>query len=215
MNKKSLISMLVSLCLVGVIGLGATFAYLSTTTGTLTNTFTVGKVNGTLLEKVDSGGTLITAVYGQTKGQAYNDLLPGQTIVKEPYITIDPESANAIAYIKVTGIDALLTLKDTAVPAHFAFGINNFLGAGWTKVAGTGTGYDAIYKYGTTLVAGTTSTTSNLFTGITFKSEVEGTTLGTFGEAVGNIKLTGCLVQADSIAAGDSTDTVAIAKLNP
>ena len=222
MNKKSLISMLVSLCLVGVIGLGATFAYLSTTTGTLTNTFTVGNVNGTLLEEVPDGAdadsandVVIAGTPESLTGYAYLNLLPAQKIVKAPYIEIAPEvvgtpkSADAIAYIKVTGLDALVALTDGALPiAHPAFTLENFPGTGWEKVSGTGTGLDAIYRYTTTLVVGTVNNkTGKIFTGITFNSNVEGTTLGT---AVGNIVLKGCLVQAE----GNSTpDVVATAKL--
>ncbi len=42
MNKKKLVTTFGSLALVGVIGVGASLAYLSDKTNTLTNTFTIG-----------------------------------------------------------------------------------------------------------------------------------------------------------------------------
>ena len=42
MKKKSLLTMLLALTLVAVVGVGATLAYLSDSTGAMTNTFTVG-----------------------------------------------------------------------------------------------------------------------------------------------------------------------------
>ena len=42
MNKKSLLMMMVTICLIAVVGVGATLAYLSDATNVMTNTFTVG-----------------------------------------------------------------------------------------------------------------------------------------------------------------------------
>lgn len=221
MNKKSLISMLVSLCLVGAIGLGATFAYLSTTTGELKNTFTVGEVSGTLFEKVPDGG-VITAGSPAT-GYNYKDLLPGQTIVKAPYITATANTstkiyADAVAYIKVKGLDALNLLGFNV--NDLGFNQNN-LTKGWTKIAeldGTAvtspTGLDGIYVFdANTLVAGIDplsagESTTDLFSGITFGSTVEGSTLA----SVNNVQMVGCLVQADYSSDTD-TNTIATTKL--
>ena len=45
MKKTKLITLLGAISLIGAIGAGSTFAYLTSTTGTVTNTFTVGNVN--------------------------------------------------------------------------------------------------------------------------------------------------------------------------
>ena len=45
MKKTKLVTMLGAISLIGAIGAGSTFAYLTSTTGTVTNTFTVGNVN--------------------------------------------------------------------------------------------------------------------------------------------------------------------------
>ena len=45
MKKTKLVTLLGAISLIGAIGAGITFAYLTTTTGTLTTTFTFGNVN--------------------------------------------------------------------------------------------------------------------------------------------------------------------------
>ena len=45
MKKTKLVTLLGAISLLGAIGAGSTFAYLTSTTGTVTNTFTVGNVN--------------------------------------------------------------------------------------------------------------------------------------------------------------------------
>ena len=45
MKKTKIVTMLGAISLIGAIGAGSTFAYLTSTTGTVTNTFTVGNVN--------------------------------------------------------------------------------------------------------------------------------------------------------------------------
>lgn len=45
MKKTKLVTLLGAISLIGAIGAGSTFAYLTSTTGTVTNTFTVGNVN--------------------------------------------------------------------------------------------------------------------------------------------------------------------------
>lgn len=41
-SKKKLITLITSIALIAAVGVGATLAYLTATTGTVTNTFTVG-----------------------------------------------------------------------------------------------------------------------------------------------------------------------------
>lgn len=92
MKKRSILTMVFSLALVGAVGVGSTLAYLSSS-ATKTNSFTVGKIETTLTEpKWEAAG--------------YNDknfpnLVPGMTVAKDPTLTIKGDSEDAALYMKL------------------------------------------------------------------------------------------------------------------
>ena len=105
MKKTKLITLLGAISLIGAIGAGSTFAYLTSTTGTVTNTFTVGNVNfdddpltGGLSESkvardensnlyVDADGTGEWTV----KENKYEDLVAGEVVYKYPNVHMADE----------------------------------------------------------------------------------------------------------------------------
>lgn len=94
---KALLVVACALLLVAASVFG-TMAYL-TSTDTVTNTFTVGKVNITLDEaKVDQNGTVVTPAE-RVKANSYK-LLPGHTYTKDPTVTVKKGSESS--YIKMT-----------------------------------------------------------------------------------------------------------------
>ncbi len=107
--KKSLITMLVALCLVGALGVGATLAYLSATSEVKTNTFTIGAVGISLSETASVEGTNATVVENATKtGYDFTGIQPGDVLGKVPVVTVAADSKDCYVVVKVTG-DALLT----------------------------------------------------------------------------------------------------------
>lgn len=100
MKKTKLVTLLGAISLIGAIGAGSTFAYLTSTTGTVTNTFTVGNVNfdddpltGGLSESkvardensnlyVDADGTGEWTV----KENKYRCLVAGEVVYKDPTV---------------------------------------------------------------------------------------------------------------------------------
>jgi len=91
-TRKVLLMLCCALALVGV-SIGATLAYL-TDTETVQNTFTVGNVQIDLNETdVDNDGS--------TKGNDYH-LVPGQTYVKDPTVTIKANSEPSYVRMFVT-----------------------------------------------------------------------------------------------------------------
>lgn len=109
-TKKALLFTFCAVLLVVASVLG-TMAYL-TSSDTVTNTFTVGKVNITLDEaKVKPDGTYETDA-GNRVGENKYHLLPGHTYIKDPKVTIvkDSEDAYIRAIVTVKNIDKL---KDT------------------------------------------------------------------------------------------------------
>lgn len=203
--------MVVALGMVAVIGLGATLAYMSSTTAKKTNTFTVGKVDATLVEKTDGGKDWDDATDGK-------NMYPGQSVVKEPQLSIVANSADAYAYIKVEGADALVTqgfiitsgitmneIKGTTVSA---------LSKDWIKVT-TEQGLDGLYRYqGAKATQGIvkkaakdTELTNPIFDLVTYGDEQEG---GTVALESNYITVSGYAVQAEGVDVKDA-DARAIA----
>lgn len=105
---KALLVVACALLLVAASVFG-TMAYL-TSTDTVTNTFTVGKVKITLDEaKVNPDGTAVTPAE-RVKGNSYK-LLPGHTYTKDPTLTVKDGSEDAYVRLLVT-INEASTLKE-------------------------------------------------------------------------------------------------------
>ena len=143
-KSKALLLTLCAVLLVAASVLG-TMAYL-TSTDTVTNTFTVGKVNIKLDEaKANSDGTLVEGAE-RVKANSYK-LLPGHTYNKDPMVTV--LSGSESSYVKMT----VTFSKANELDAIFAPG-----GADLTKIFN---GYDPAnwtYKDNTTDVTANTRT---------------------------------------------------------
>ena len=86
MKKK--ITLLLSLALAVAIGIGGTLAWLTAKTEEVKNTFTVGNINITLTEKAG----------GSTKEFK---MVPGQTITKDPKVTVKAGSEACWLFVKI------------------------------------------------------------------------------------------------------------------
>ena len=109
MRKKSLISMFAAMGLVAAIGVGATLAFLSAETNTLTNTFTFTDQGiGLRLDeaKVENGvATDDRTTYDaseEERTQDYEKVLPGATLPKDPMVTVEANSINCYVFASIT-----------------------------------------------------------------------------------------------------------------
>ena len=169
---KALLLILCAVLLVAASVMG-TLAYLTHTTETVTNTFTIGKV-GITLDETD------VDVYGVKDGDTRvtkntYKLIPGREYVKDPIIHVDADSENCWVFIKMNnglGEAAAITI-DTA---------------NWTLLESTADG--AVYAYNTQMAAG--ESTAALFSNFTFASDADPETYD--GKT---ITLIGYAVQAD------------------
>lgn len=91
--KKSLVTMIAALALVGVVGAGATLAYLTDTTDSVTNKFTVGNVN---IELTEWNGSV-----SSNDGFEYKDVIPGTEYDKKPIVTVKANSAESYVFVKI------------------------------------------------------------------------------------------------------------------
>ena len=126
-RSKALLTAACALLLVVATVFG-TFAYLTSTTGTVTNTFTVGNVNITLDEtKTDENGVAVTPAARTTEGNAYK-LIPGKTYIKDPTVTVKAGSEQCWLFVKVESANWPDTVTYTS---------NLTEANGWTDVTNT------------------------------------------------------------------------------
>jgi hypothetical protein len=173
--KKLNKAILLALCAVLLVtaSVMGTLAYLTHTTGPVTNTFTVCNVSISLDEaKVD--------VYGELDGNTRvtentYKLIPGHNYRKDPMIHVNAGSEDCWVFMKLNN-----GLGDAAaITIH----------ADWTLVETAADG-GKVYAYKTTLKAG--QSTTALFEGFTFDSEADP---AQYDDET--ITLTGFAVQAD------------------
>ena len=112
MKKKLTVSLAV-LALVAYMTAGATLAWLTAKTSSVTNTFTYGDINIELKE---------------TTGESYK-MVPGNTIAKDPKVTVKANSEACWLVVKVE--------KSTNLDEFMTYGIAD----GWTKLDGV----DGVY----------------------------------------------------------------------
>lgn len=114
MKKKILAAVLACALCVGI-GVGGTLAWLTATAPAVTNTFTVGDIDISLTE---------------TTGTSYK-FVPGDTIAKDPTVTVEADSEACYLFIHVT--DANNTITDAANHNKI---IDWAVASGWTAVDG-------------------------------------------------------------------------------
>lgn len=227
MKKKKLLTAVMSLALVGVVAVGGTLAYLSDTSNEVKNTFTVGQ--GYVPEDPDDPTS--TALYldetniadptgDRTRtGNAYEDMLPGDSVVKDPMFHLTSNSPDSYVFAYVTGLEDIkdkhfkISGNATAEPT------NSSLNTDWTKVDDT-PGLDGLYVYGTpaepTILEDGASTTA-LFNKVWYRSDVSSDTNDDNYEAqteaadkvLSTITIKGVAVQAKN---ADYADALAAAK---
>ena len=196
MNKKSLLMMMLTICLIAVVGVGSTLAYLSAKTDVMTNTFTVGNVT-VVQDETDITGESET---GRTNsGNTYANILPGMELTKDPTATVKEGSAKCYVFMKLEGADALG--DDFA----FAFDANNEISPAWNKVT-AGTGLDGVYQYEAVVDASNGDVVlPSLFKTVTYSIDAT-----EFVSDNGiNVTIQTCAIQADYM---DGKDVVAEAK---
>lgn len=129
--KKTSKALLLALCAVLLVAASVmgTMAYL-TSSDSVTNTFTVGKVAITLDEaKVKTDGTLVEGA-DRVKGNTYK-LMPGHTYTKDPTVHVEAGSENSWIFVKVeNGISAF----EAATAGTYKNITDQITANGWQKL---------------------------------------------------------------------------------
>lgn len=144
-KTKVLLSLACVVMLVAASVMG-TMAYLTSKPDTVTNTFTIGKVEITLDEaKVNADGKPVKSVNGQdtvvnladadrVTSNSYN-LIPGYAYTKDPTVTVKGGSVDCLLFVKFEE-------KDSA--DYLTYTSNLTAANGWTQGEGTGTGKNGV-----------------------------------------------------------------------
>ena len=194
--KKSTKKLILSLALVGTVGVGSTLAYLATTGNTVTNSFVSGAGypqgnNSVFIDEYDikkDDGTSRTKIANE-----YTNVSEGGTLKKDPQVHLVANSVESYILVKIEGLNdnaGKLTPKVTSEEqdASPADGIND----AWEKIS-TQPGLDGIYKYKTS-VEGGTNIEEKLFDQILVGDDIERNEQGV--ASFTNITLSVCAMQA-------------------
>ena len=153
-NTKKLITMVCALALTAAIAIGGTLAYLTAETKTVTNTFTVGKIEATL-DETDADNS--TADKDRDTENSYK-IIPGDQLVKDPTVHVLEGSEKCWVYVCIN--DEL----NAAVAGSAKYTVEN----GWTLVNGT----KNIYKYNNVVDASEKQQDLVVFNGVTIDGAV-------------------------------------------
>ena len=127
-NSTKIVTILLALALLVCCGIGGTVAWLMDSTEAVTNTFTIGDINLTLVESpYNADGT-----YGEAKEGINNSypLIPGNSYKKDPKVTVLANSEDCYLFVKMDKVNS----PDT----YLTFTFND---AGWS----TYTGEEGVY----------------------------------------------------------------------
>ena len=115
-KTRKMLAMLLSMMLVAVVAIGGTYAYLTSTTGVVKNTFTVGNVNITLDEaKVGVYGDAVEGAARVTEN-TYK-LIPGHSYTKDPTVHVTAGSEKCWVFVKV--VNGIASIEaDTKIAAQ-------------------------------------------------------------------------------------------------
>lgn len=137
MKLKKIVAAVMAISLVAAISIAGTMAYLTSDSGKVTNTFSIGDINITLDEaKVGADGKILTGEgAGRVMTNSYT-VIPGGVYDKDPTVTVAERSEKCFVYVCV---ENNMRVGDEAVAQ------TNVDSDIWT-VVGT-TGNRTVYKY--------------------------------------------------------------------
>ena len=150
MKKK--IAVAVSLLLVLALSIGGTIAWLTDTSDTVVNTFTVGKVE-LKLEETGANKDGTTELFKKDYA-----IVPGATLAKDPTITVSANSEKCYVFVRITEANNSITVGSAT---QDIVQWNNL--SGWNQAYAADDGSE--YVYWKEVAKATTATTLQVLTG--------------------------------------------------
>jgi len=162
--KKSLLTMTAAVALVGAMGAGATLAYFSAQTDAVTNKFTFAQTGIAItLEEHAYDQASNTLTGEEVTSNTYDLLVPGMTVPKDPYVTVNKGSVDCYVVVEVVN-------DNEGVVSNVAFNTEN-----WKQLdvenAAEGTTY-WVYNKMVSRDAAKDQVLEPVFTEVTFNYEI-------------------------------------------
>ncbi len=170
-TNKRRIATVVSLVLIVCIAVGATLAWLADKTDSVTNTFTVGKVDIEITETTPENKTA--------------KMIPGSDIAKNPAIVLKANSEKCYVYVKIEKANNPDTYLDYTIDS------------GWTAL---GDSYPGVYWRASDAVTTDTSFAILTNNKVTVKSTLTNTEMDAAETANPTLTFTGYAIQQDNIS---------------
>ena len=200
MKRKQVFATVTALCLTAALGIGATLAVLTRTSSQVTNTFSVGsgiKADAILLDEAKVVDKIVVTPETRVQENTYADIMQGDTLPKDPTVTVKADTADCYMFVKISGLDALAELGITVQDWN----------SKWVKCDGNDS-LDGLYLYGTSATAATIvekSTADQELPALFRTVDVadDAALYGADGSAISDIpqiKVKACAVQADNVA---------------
>lgn len=202
MKKRNVMTMALSLAMVGVIGVGSTLAYLTAKDGTLTNTFEfAGNIVVDVYETSDDAFADVQSTGSGVNSAGrieYENLVPGQSLQKDVDVKLTSTVDTDLYVLIDAGVDGTSALA-------MELSADEITANGWTSVAINEEG-KYLYK-----MASIQGNTYQVFQTVTVPSvDLKGETTKTLNDIVINVYA----VQSDSLAEGVTADSLAAAALD-
>ena len=162
--KKSLLTMTAAVALVGAMGAGATLAYFSAESNEVKNSFAFAETGIAItLEEHAYDQASNTLTGEEVTSNTYNLLVPGMTVPKDPFVTVNAGSVDCYVVVKVVN-------NNEATVDNITFNTEN-----WTKLEGAENGVGISYWQYNDMIsrdAQADQVLPEVFTQVTFRSDV-------------------------------------------
>lgn len=129
---KKTLTMVLAFALIFALGIGATLAWLTATSGEVKNTFTIGDINIELKEHQYVPATKTLNDVEVTGNDNYK-YVPGDTLPKDPFVRVQTGSEDCWLFVKVTESNNTVTVG-TASEKVINYTVDTSV---WTPVSGT------------------------------------------------------------------------------
>ncbi len=207
--KKKIIALSLSFMLVACATFGITFAWLTSETGKITNTFTVGDVSIKLYEEINelyiqdvwatNSEDVWTTISEGATASGYK-IIPGTSEHKAPYVKVETGSEKCYVYIAV--LNEFNGIKVGPTNAKVDAVTYSYDTTKWTEVTDTTIPANVkLYAYRTTCTAG--NSTAALFNEIVYSEKIAKSDVTSLTGKT--IQIKAFAIQSSNLAEGSST----------
>lgn len=211
--KKS-VAIVLALVLLLVCAVGGTLAWLTASSGTVTNTFTVGDVDISLDETDTDDSNEDGSTTDRDTENHYDKILPGGTYAKDPIVHIAENSEDCYVFVTVANglADYEPDADDTAAEGEAETIAEQMIANGWTKLKDEDGAEVWYYGANGTLTVAHANEDLTVFTSFTIDGDKVGTEAEINAVNTAKIIVNAYAIQANHLTGKSIEDIWAAAK---